>query len=112
MKSWYYHFLVPGIVPYSIFLVIFVFTEIEDVWNRLKQRPSQAVRPVIETTDTSGGESAINPRKRNFFSWKTYKMKKACDSNELARLFVTDPTDAVAKPSHFTVNSVGVMCLC
>ena len=76
-----------------------MFTELDDVLDRLQQGPSQAARPLVETTDTSGDESVISPRKKKLLSKKTYKMKKAWATDELARLFVTG--DPVAKPSHF-----------
>ena len=58
------------------------------------------MRPVTETTDTSGDESDVSARKKEILSKKTYRREKAWLSSELARLFVTGPTHPVKKPSH------------
>ena len=108
MKSWYHHFSFPA---YYIFIVLFVCTELDDVLDRLQQGPSQSAKPLVETTDTSGDENIISPRKKKMLSKKTYKMKKAWASNERSQLFVTGATDPVAKLSRFFINSVGVFVL-
>ena len=81
--------------------MLFVFTELENVLERLHQGTFRPARPVIETTDTSGEESVISPGENKVLSKITQKRKKAWASDELARLFVTGPTDPVTKPSHF-----------
>ena len=95
-------FFVSKDVPYSIFIVLFVFTELDDVMDRLQQGPSQPARPILGTTDTSGNKSVISARKKQVFSKETYKMKKFLTSDEHERLCVTGPTDPVAKPSQFS----------
>ena len=111
MQSWYLYFF-RGVSPYKIFNVLFVLTEFDKVLDRLQQGPSQPSRPVIETTDTSGDQSINSSSKKKVRSKNTCKLKKAWSSDELARLFVTGPTDPVAKPNLFTVSFVGVICLC
>ena len=91
-------------VGYSVLdfrCVFLVLTEFDDVLDRLQQGLSQAVRPVIETTSTSENEKDVSTRKNKFLSKWLYRMKKAWVSVELAWLFVTGPTDPVAKPTPF-----------
>ena len=78
-----------------------MLTELDDVLDSRQQGPSQPARPVIETTDTNRDEGVISHWKNKVLSKKTDKMKKAWASDELARLFVNDPIDPMAKPSHF-----------
>ena len=70
MKSWYRHFPVQRIVPYSISIVLLVFRELDDVLDKLQQGLSQAARLLVETIDTSGDESVISPRRK--------KVRKSC----------------------------------
>ena len=73
--------------------------------HRLQLGPSQPMRHVAETTDTSGYERDACPRKKKALSNKTFRMKKVRASDELAHMFVTWSTDLVA-------NLGGFFCQC
>ena len=79
----------------SIFLA-----ELNEVLDRLKQRPSQSSQRV-ETSDTSGDETDASQGRRKVLSKKTFRMKKVYAATELGRFFVTGPSDAANMPSHF-----------
>ena len=82
-----------------------LFTGLDDVLSRLEQveqRPSRVVLPRLgDTTDTSGDESDAGEPRRRLRSKKTYKMKRAWGTGDVGRFFVTGPTDAATKLSHF-----------
>ena len=81
-----------------------LFTGLDDVLSRLEQveqGPSRVVPRLNETTDTSGDESDAGEPRRRLRSRKAYKMKRAWGAGEVGRFFVTGPTDAATKPSHF-----------
>ena len=102
VKSWYHYLLVPGFVPYPISIVVLVFTELEEVLEKLQQGFFQLVHHTAETTDNSGVDSDACPRKKKVLSNETYRMKMAWAFDEIARLFVTEPADPLAKRSHFS----------
>ena len=41
--------------------MLFVFTELDDVMDRLQLGPSQRAGPVLETTDNSGDKEVTSP---------------------------------------------------
>ena len=51
--------------------------------------------------DTSGDETDANKGRRKNLSKKIFRMKKVYGATELGRFFVTGPSDAANKPSHF-----------
>ena len=69
--------------------------------DKLNQGPSTARAPIVETTDTSGEETDTSQPRRRVRSKRTFKMKKSYTTSELARFFVTGPTDASTKLSEF-----------
>ena len=75
----------------------FAFTEIDDALDKIQQGPSQPARLVIETADTSG--VGVSPIKKKVRSNKASRMKKVWAFDETEQLFVTGPTDPVAKPN-------------
>ena len=62
---------------------------------------SQQQQRVSDTTDTSGEETDTSQLRRRVRSKRTLKMKKSYATSELARVFVTGPTDASTKLSEF-----------
>ena len=81
-----------------------LFTGLDNVLSRLEQLeqgPSRVVPRLGDTTDTSGDESDAGEPRRRLRSMKAYKMKRAWGTGEVGRFFVTGPTDAATKPSHF-----------
>ena len=66
-----------------------------------EQSSSHIVPHTFETTHTSGNETEGSEPRRRVRSKPTYKMKKVWGADELSRFFVTGPTDASGKPSHF-----------
>ena len=54
-----------------------------------------------QTSDTSGDETDVSEPRRTVRTNKTFKMKEVWGASELGRFFVTGPTDASGKPSHF-----------
>ena len=60
-----------------------------------------AVPHASQTSDTSGDETDLSEPPRRVRTRKTFKMKKVWGASELGRFFVTGPTDASGKPSHF-----------
>ena len=59
------------------------------------------VPPASQTSDTSGDETDVGEPRRRVRRKKCFKMKKVWAASELGRFFVTGPTDASGKPSHF-----------
>ena len=85
-----------------------LFTVLDDVLSRLEQveqRPSRVLPRLGDTTDTSGDESDAGEPRRKLCSKKTDKMKQAWGTGDVGRFFVTGPTDAATKPSHFYCRS-------
>ena len=81
-----------------------LFTGLDNVLSRLEQLeqgPSRVVPRLGDTTDTSGDESDAGEPRRRLRSRKAYKMKRAWGTGDVGRFFVTGPTDAATKPSHF-----------
>ena len=81
-----------------------LFTGLDDVLGQLEQveqGPSRVVPRLGDTTDTSGDESDAGEPRRRLRPRKAYKMKRAWGTGDVGRLFVTGPTDAAIKPSHF-----------
>ena len=92
----------------SLFCFLFhadlLFTGLDDVLSRLEQveqRPSRVIPRLRDTTDTSGDESDAGEPWRRVRTKTTYRMKKAWGVGDVGRFFVTGPTDAATKPSHF-----------
>ena len=69
--------------------------------SKLKQGPSAARLPIVETTDTSGEDTDTSQPRRRVRSKRAFKMKKSYTTSELARFFVTGPTDASTKLCEF-----------
>ena len=71
--------------------------------DKLNQRPSvsQQQQRATDTTDTSGEETDTSQPRRRVRSKRTFKMKKRCATSELARFFVTDPTEASTKSEFY-----------
>ena len=84
-----------------------LFTRLDDVFSRLEhaeQRPSRAVPRLGDTNDNSGDESYMDEPCWRLSSKRTYKMKKTWGGgggSDVGQFFVTGPTDAATKPSHF-----------
>ena len=81
-----------------------LFTGLDDVLSRLEQveqRPSRVLPRLGDTTDTSGDESDAGEPRRRLRSKNTYKMKRAWETSDVRRFFVTGPTDVATKPSYF-----------
>ena len=81
-----------------------LFAELDEVLDKLNQGPSmpqQQQQCVTDTTDTSGEETDTSQPRRRVRSKRTFKMKKSYATSELARFFVTGPTDASTKLSEF-----------
>ena len=62
---------------------------------------SQQQQRVSDTTDTSAEETDTSQPRRRVRSKRTFKMKKSYATSELARFFLTGPTDASTKMSEF-----------
>ena len=82
---------------------VILFAELDEVLDKLKQGPpvSQQQQRATDTTDTSGEETDTSQPRRRVRSKRTFKMKKSYATSELARFFVTGPTDASTKLSEF-----------
>ena len=74
--------------------------KLTEVLDGLKHGPSLCPQKV-ETSDTSGDETDASWGRRKISSKKTFRMKKVSAATKLGRLFVTGPSDAANKPSHF-----------
>ena len=81
-----------------------LFAGLDDVLGRV-ERMEQGLPGIVphapQTSDTSGGETDVSEPRRRVRSKRTFKMKKVWAADELGRFFVTGPTDASGKPSHF-----------
>ena len=77
------------------------FAELDDVLGKRNHGPSAARPPIVETTDTSGEETDTSQPRRRVHSKRTFKLRKSYATSELARFFVTGPTDASTKLSEF-----------
>ena len=82
---------------------VILFAELDEAWDKLNQGPSvsQQQQRATDTTDTSGEETDTSQPRRRVRSKRTFKMKKSYATSELARFFVTGPTDASTKLSEF-----------
>ena len=81
-----------------------LFTGLDDVLDRverMEQGLPGAVTHASQTSDTSGDKTDMSEPRRIVRTKKTFKMKKVWGASELGRFFVTGPTDASGKPSHF-----------
>ncbi len=85
------------------FTICYLFVELDEVMDKLNQGPSvsQQQQRVSDTTDTGGEETDTSQPRRRVRSKRTFKMKKSYATSELARFFVTGPTDASTKLSEF-----------
>ena len=79
----------------------YLLSELDEVLDKLNQGASTARLPIVETTDTSGEDTDTSQPLRRLGSKRTFNMKKSYTTNELARFFVTCPTDASTKLSEF-----------
>ena len=82
-------------------LCVILLSELGEVLDKLNQGPSTARSPIVETTDTSGEDTDTSQPRRRVRSKPTFKMKKSYATSDLARFFVTGPTDASTKLSEF-----------
>ena len=80
---------------------VFLFAELDEVLDKLNQGPSVQQERAIDTTDTSGEETDTSQPRRRVRSKRTFKTKKSYATSQLARFFVTGPTDASTKRSEF-----------
>ena len=82
---------------------VILFAELDEVLDNLNQGPfvSQQQQRATDTTDSSGEETDTSQPQRRARSKRTFKMKKNYATSELARFFVTGPTDASTKLSEF-----------
>ena len=82
---------------------VILFAELNEVLDKLNLGPSvsQQQRRATDTTDTSGEETDTSQPRRRVRSKRTFNMKKSYATSELARFFVTGPTDASTKLSDF-----------
>ena len=82
---------------------VILLAELDEVLDKLSQGPSvpQQQQRVTDTTDTSGEETDTSQPRRRVRSEPTFKMKKSYATSELARFFVTGPTDTSTKLSEF-----------
>ena len=80
---------------------VILLSELDEVLNKLNQGPSQARLHIVETTDTSREDTDTSQRRRRVRSKHTSQIKTSFATDELARFFVTSPTDASTKLSAF-----------
>ena len=78
-----------------------LLSELDEVLDKLNQRPSTSRSSIVETTDTSGEDKDTGQPRRRVRSKRTFKMKKGYATIELARFSVNGPTDASTKLSEF-----------
>ena len=80
------------------------FAGLDDVLGRV-ERMEQGLPGTVphasQTSDTSGNEMDVSEPRSRVRRKKSFKMKKVWGASELGRFFVTGPTDASGKPSHF-----------
>ena len=74
---------------------------LDEVLGKLNQGPSAARPPNVETTDTSGEDTDTSQPRRRVRPKRTFRMKKSYTTSDLARFFVTGPTDISTKLSEF-----------
>ena len=79
---------------------VMLLSELDEVLDKLNQGPSAARPPIVETTNTSGEDTDTSQPRQRVRSKRTFKMK-IYTTSELARFFVTGPTDASTKLSEF-----------
>ena len=81
-----------------------LLTGLDDVLGRV-ERMEQGLPGTVphasQTSDTSGDETDVSEPRRRVRRKKSFKMKKVWGASELGRFFVTGPTDASGKSSHF-----------
>ena len=82
---------------------VILFAELDQVLEKLNQGPSvsQQQQRATDTTDTNGEQTDTSQPRRSVRSKCTFQMKKSYAISELARFFVTGPTDASTKLSGF-----------
>ena len=81
-----------------------LLTGLDDVLGRverMEQGLPGTVPHALQTSDTSGDETDVSEPRRRVRRKKSFNMKKVWGASELGRFFVTGPTDASGKPSHF-----------
>ena len=83
---------------------VWLLTGLDDVLGRverMEQGLPGAVPHASQASDTGGDETDMSEPRRRVCRKKSFKMKKVWAASELSRFFVTGPTDASEKPSHF-----------
>ena len=80
---------------------MFLFTEKDAVLPHLGQGVAPSGPQVLDTSDTSVGETQASYPRRSVRSKRTYKMKKVWGAEEVGRYFVTGVMDAAGRLSHF-----------
>ena len=81
--------------------VFFLFTELDDVFQHLRQCVPLSGPHVADTSDTSADESEASYPRHRLRSKCAYKEKKMWGADEVGRFLVTGPTDAPGKPCYF-----------
>ena len=76
-----------------------MLTELNELLDRLKQRPSQSPQ-TLEKSDTSCDETDTSRGRRTVRSKKNFR-KKVYAATKLGRIVATGPTNAASKPNHF-----------
>ena len=81
---------------------VILLSELDELLDKLNQGPSipQQQQRVLKSTATSGEDTNIEQPRRRVRSRLTFKMKEGYADGELARFFVTGPTDAANKRSE------------
>ena len=82
-------------------MYVCMLAQLNEALDRLKHGPSQSTRRILETSDTSSDETNTSKGRRKLLSKKTFSIRRVHGASELGRFFVTRPTDAANKPSHF-----------
>ena len=83
---------------------VWLLTGLDDVLGhveRMEQGLPGAVPHASQTSETSGDQTDVSEPRMRVRRKKTFKMKKVWAASELGRFFVTGPTDASGRPSHF-----------
>ena len=67
----------------------------------MEQSSPRTVAHTFETNDASGDETEGSEPQKGVRSKRTFEMQKVWGADELSCFFLTGPTDASGKPSHF-----------
>ena len=88
-------------------MYVFMLTELNEVFDRLKHGSSQRLLRNLETSNMSGDETDTSKMCRKILSRKSFRMKKVNGASEIGRFFVTTPTDTVNKPTSQATSFAG-----